>query len=577
MMIKSNEALTAAKARNNERSLKEPCEDVVKEITRKWLEDNDWEIHGRPVQKAQAITGKTQTGNPIKIDNGTFLRLEDKVIVGADFSNLDLKFAVFKGCDLSSVKFNRCNLFKATFLDCILYNATFKGATLTDVKFSESKLFGIRLRGAEIHGLGHRGITNLISREFWPKDNSLAFRGTAGLEEWNETYKNKKSDSPNGLAFKEMNDGLPSDSIESIKSGKIIIPGVNYAEIIELLPLFDDVVKKRLWERDGEEYDDHFLSNIPNPPWDAFPEDSTGMMLRGFRKCFEEQGNIYPASEFRFWETTYLTASKWRVLQSKSFHADDGQDHGFRKFCGYIFAFVAWSLLYNKDERRKFGKTGREEKKKSCRWFDGGGKTGFLLHVMMLYALVAVGLWGFWCGTAYGIAVIIIESSVFAIITCFLFTRKDTNKLDSKIRKKQQRGVSCDALSDIWNALLEFVQHTTCGHGERPIRTLVALCIWIAIFGCFYSTMDLSYNSKKLDRVLTASDKKHSSTDIFQNKWSALEKGMYFSLISATTVGFGDITPATRRQGRLVCIEIIGTIMLTGIFLASLTRRFIGR
>jgi len=562
---------------------------TAKGFTHKVLKD-DWDLDQRPVRrKDSGQTEKVDTTSQKRgsettrkeEDNHPFLHISGKCLVGLDFSDLDLKFAVFTNCDLSSASFERCNLFKAAFINCILYNTKFDKAVLVDVKFHKSKLFGIRLLEAEVHGLGDCTVSALMSREH-DSDGKLAFRGTAGHAEWKFVHdkgnKNtffKDNDQKPKFPAMENNGNLPKIVIDSPYGGKLI-PGINDSEIIEICPLHSDLLWERLEDlkRQRRKQPDTFLAlNIPRPPGDAFPEDSTCMTLRDFRRCFERQGNRYPASDFRYWETTYLAASKLRVMQSEILqtHNKDRSFRPFRWFFSLPVAFLAWSLLHPKDERRYSGLWGRNPLRRSstetetqttwlkaaATWLKGqlNGESliGSCLHAVILFAsffaLLALFTW-----TALGIGITIGSFIYLGITICLMVGTKTSNDkwLFAEIGRVGK---------DVYFACIEFIQHTVCGHGEKSLRAAGALGAWIVLFGILYTIFPSHcIGNEEVD------------LNIYQ--------GLYYSIVSATTLGFGDITPSTSgisNASRLVCIEVIGAVILTATLLASLTRKFIGR
>ena len=52
--------------------------------------------------------------------------------------------------------------------------------------------------------------------------------------------------------------------------------------------------------------------------------------------------------------------------------------------------------------------------------------------------------------------------------------------------------------------------------------------------------------------------------------------GIYFSVVTFTTLGFGDIYPATVVGKVLVMVEVVIGYIMGGVFIAILTRRVLG-
>lgn len=97
------------------------------------------------------------------------------------------------------------------------------------------------------------------------------------------------------------------------------------------------------------------------------------------------------------------------------------------------------------------------------------------------------------------------------------------------------------------------------GYGERPIRVLVASMIIIVSCGIFYSTGNLHLSGREgmLSEV------------------SFLD-GMYFSITTFTTLGFGDVFPSPENTpARIVAMfEAVSGACLTALFVVCLSKRF---
>ena len=118
-----------------------------------------------------------------------------------------------------------------------------------------------------------------------------------------------------------------------------------------------------------------------------------------------------------------------------------------------------------------------------------------------------------------------------------------------------------DDLNTAYQTILEFIQHTTCGHGERPWRAIGVFFAWVGSFGILY---------RFIPKLII-------DNGLGKDSGLCFDQTLYFSIVSATTLGFGEITPDSLVLQRLVCIEVIGAIILTAVFIATLTRKFIGR
>lgn len=528
-----------------------------------------------------------------------FVELTGLSLVGADFTDLDLKFAVFDRCDLSSARFDNCNLFKAKFTECVLYNASFDKAVLVDVVFRGSMLFGIRFQEAEIYGTGDRGLTDMLSREFFDSARQhLAYRGTAGQSKWHSSLiSDENMEWPSAIPNHVSACGTSTSS-----DGQRVI-GLRRGEVIELQKLHSRGLRDRWRARKR-----HPEENFARPPGDAWPEDSTGMMLRSYRHCLERTGRPYPASEARFWEKAYLTASKWRILQSKIIQADpEGVCDRWRMICGALPAMIAKSLLHPSDLRRKllYGRTltargasrpvhrqvgiradphasnlggsAKEPLKQGTDQGDGEapeparaislavryaaiGIASSCGHLLFLMLLGGVALFGFRYGAASGIAWVLSFLLVMSLITILCMVPTDVR---SSSNEETWATEATDALRDIYRVSNEFAQHVLCGYGERPARAVAAYGAWVLLFGVIYWCNGTEF---AVDRCTN-----------FGNSDFGFGKAVYISVVTATTLGYGDISPDSIGMAQLVSLEVVGALLLMAILLASLTRKFIGR
>jgi len=98
------------------------------------------------------------------------------------------------------------------------------------------------------------------------------------------------------------------------------------------------------------------------------------------------------------------------------------------------------------------------------------------------------------------------------------------------------------------------------GYGERPVRVLVASMLIILVCGMFYSSpyAELSYRA-----------------DPAPTGWSFMD-GLYFSTITFTTLGFGDMYPAYHHQlTRCIAMaEAVSGACLMALFVVALSKRY---
>jgi len=98
------------------------------------------------------------------------------------------------------------------------------------------------------------------------------------------------------------------------------------------------------------------------------------------------------------------------------------------------------------------------------------------------------------------------------------------------------------------------------GYGERPVRVLVASVLIILVCGLFYSSpyAELSYRAESVP-----------------TGWSLMD-GLYFSTITFTTLGFGDMYPAYHHQlTRCIAMaEAVSGACLMALFVVALSKRY---
>jgi hypothetical protein len=101
------------------------------------------------------------------------------------------------------------------------------------------------------------------------------------------------------------------------------------------------------------------------------------------------------------------------------------------------------------------------------------------------------------------------------------------------------------------------------GYGERPIRVLVAGGVIIFLCGLFYSS-----GAAHLAFQYGLEGSQHSDH-------LKLWEGLYYSTVTFTTLGFGDIYPAADRLTRMVTmLESLAGACLMALFVVTLSKRF---
>ena len=98
------------------------------------------------------------------------------------------------------------------------------------------------------------------------------------------------------------------------------------------------------------------------------------------------------------------------------------------------------------------------------------------------------------------------------------------------------------------------------GYGERPIRVLVASAMVVVICGLYYS-----YGGAQI--ITRMGDQTHCN---------GFMDGLYFSITTFTTLGFGDMHPAADHLATRVVamIEALSGACLMSLFVVSLAKRF---
>ncbi|MFH2053347.1 MAG: pentapeptide repeat-containing protein [bacterium] len=608
--------------------------------------------------------------NPRPSDQSPYLTISGMSLIGADFRELDLKFASFDECDLSSARFDHCNLFKAKFRNCVLYNASFNGAILVDVDFRGAKLFGVRFGSAKIFGDGDRDLAQLLTRECCD-DGRLVYRGTAGRKVWQKAGKDH-CEWPRPFLRTYVRYG--TNSVD----GGVYVSGLLNREIIEIHDLHSNILWSR-WRDREKGLDDSF----PRPPGDAWPENATESILREYRHCMDRQGRHYVASEARFWEKSYSAASRWRAIQSKILQSNGKMPSYWRRIAAAIPAEIARSFLHPRDRRRKFrfGRDlnmnsdqvlGKREKPPRDRprsadkehrgkhrdnnriLFGAPNFTSFftfLKQLLALYLFIGLFLW-ILSNEHQLLAVLLIAPPV---LTFLVMLPKKLEPEDSRL------GIFKDIARDLVRACREYIQHVVCGSGERPFHGIVSLIAWVALFGILFNlsavrptqsgepqqlvepdSVSSQFAALDSSRVSTIPnqvtvedtaahcddllrDQKATSVDVpdanlsrqrssfwhhrrhcdpdSQYRISALppathaapfvansenwigngnEKfniidGFYVSVVTATTLGYGDFSPGSRTISFLVSVEVIGGLLLFSLLTASLVSKAMSR
>jgi hypothetical protein len=98
---------------------------------------------------------------------------------------------------------------------------------------------------------------------------------------------------------------------------------------------------------------------------------------------------------------------------------------------------------------------------------------------------------------------------------------------EMKMRRKQMPLFS---LKRLISKLVEF----SCGYGERPLRIVILSTMVILLFTCIFFISGLDYSGEILQVSVNASMKENIAE---------LLNSLYFSVVTFTTLGYGDILP----------------------------------
>ena len=108
----------------------------------------------------------------------------------------------------------------------------------------------------------------------------------------------------------------------------------------------------------------------------------------------------------------------------------------------------------------------------------------------------------------------------------------------------------------------------TSSYGTSPSRFALVLTMVILIFSLCYSTTYFSYSNLPHLEIKDA-----SYPNGYCSYLEALLNSIYFSVITLTTVGFGDITPYNYFARLMVPIEALLGVSLFGVFVTMITRK----
>lgn len=104
-----------------------------------------------------------------------------------------------------------------------------------------------------------------------------------------------------------------------------------------------------------------------------------------------------------------------------------------------------------------------------------------------------------------------------------------------------------------------------CGHFERPVRTVICSTLVILFCGAIFAA------GSGIERV--AMDR----SDPEAHAPTTLSQGVYFSLVTFTTVGYGDFRPKPGIWRLIATLEAVSGAFLMAVFVVTLAHRYVVR
>lgn len=155
----------------------------------------------------------------------------------------------------------------------------------------------------------------------------------------------------------------------------------------------------------------------------------------------------------------------------------------------------------------------------------------------------------------------------FRIYKC-LFSKFESNRLLSNAGEYYYlyKITELRTLTGI-NKIKSYIFWLLCGYGERPTYALISSIEIILIFTILYMFTGLNIEGNLIDYNLG-----FLLTFPMENLVSDFFKSLYFSIVTFTTVGYGDITP-TGYSLLLSGIEMFLGVTMVGVWTATLARK----
>lgn len=134
----------------------------------------------------------------------------------------------------------------------------------------------------------------------------------------------------------------------------------------------------------------------------------------------------------------------------------------------------------------------------------------------------------------------------------------EKTKLYHKYHWEKARGIENvgEKIKNIFYSVLNLFFHFYCGHGARILRPIFISQSFVILFSLIFFCCNLIYN---------ANQSVANSIGLLQS--------FYFSVVTFTTLGFGDIVPKHGLGQILVALEVMLGYLLLGTLIAILIRK----
>jgi hypothetical protein len=137
--------------------------------------------------------------------------------------------------------------------------------------------------------------------------------------------------------------------------------------------------------------------------------------------------------------------------------------------------------------------------------------------------------------------------------------RNKDNKANNKKTNRQEKScwkILWENVRDIFNSVMSRIFHLYCGYGERPMRAALISLGFIFLFSLIFCGFGL------IDHASSPGDKLLGWPQAF-----------YFSIVTFTTLGYGDILPQNGIGQALVAFEVLLGYFMLGALVAIIIRK----